>query len=80
MSARTASRRFREQTGTTFAQWRTAVRMRAAVGLLASGMPVVAVARHVGYTSPSAFVQSFRATVGTTPGAYAGTVPAGRAS
>ncbi|WP_426310585.1 helix-turn-helix domain-containing protein [Cellulosimicrobium sp. E-16] len=80
MSARTASRRFREETGTTFAQWRTTVRMRAAVGLLASGMPVGAVARHVGYASASAFVQSFRATVGTTPGAYAGRVPAGRAS
>jgi AraC-like DNA-binding protein len=67
-SLRTLARLFAAETGMTFAQWRAQVRMRAAIGLLAEGVPVTTVARRVGYTSPSAFVAAFRRLTGHTPG------------
>jgi AraC-like DNA-binding protein len=69
-SGRTLARAFVEQTGMTFGRWRTEARLCAALPLLAGGATVAAVARHVGYASPGAFVATFRATVGTTPGRY----------
>ncbi|GES29907.1 helix-turn-helix domain-containing protein [Streptomyces angustmyceticus] len=53
-----------------FGQWRTRVRLRAAMPLLAGGATVAAVAARVGYASPSAFVAAFRRAVGVPPGAY----------
>jgi AraC-like DNA-binding protein len=38
--------------------------------MLAAGEGVGAVARRVGYTTPSAFVAAFRREIGTTPAAY----------
>lgn len=70
-SARNLSRLFAREAGMTFEQWRIQARMRVAVGLLTSGTPVNAVARAVGYTTPSSFVQSFRRVMGHTPGRYA---------
>lgn len=69
-SARTLARLFAAETGLSFARWRTHVRVRAALPLLADGTPVATVARRVGYVTPSAFVAVFRAIVGVTPGAY----------
>ena len=54
----------------SFGRWRTHVRLRAALPLLAGGMPVAAAAHRVGYATPSAFVAVFRKIVGVTPGAY----------
>lgn len=71
VSVRNLSRLFHRETGMTFAQWRVHARVRLAVGLLASGLTVGAVSRRVGYSTPSAFVQSFRKVLGRTPGAYA---------
>lgn len=70
VSGRTLARAFSQQTGMTFGRWRTEVRLCAALPLLAEGATVTAVARRVGYASPAAFVATFRATVGTTPGRY----------
>jgi AraC-like DNA-binding protein len=67
---RTLSRLFRAETGVSFAQWRTQVRIRAAIQLLADGTPVKATARAVGYTKPSAFIEAFRRATGQTPGTY----------
>ena len=67
---RTLSRLFVEDTGMTFSHWRTHARLRAALVLLADGVPVSRVARDVGFRSPSSFVASFRQSTGTTPGAY----------
>ncbi|WP_237535898.1 AraC family transcriptional regulator [Streptomyces sp. SID3343] len=67
---RTLSRLFRSETGLSFAHWRTQVRIRAAVQLLAGGASVNATARAVGYRKPSAFINAFRRITGQTPGTY----------
>lgn len=69
-SRRTMTRLFVQDTGMSFDRWRTHVRLRAALSLLAEGQPVVRVARAVGYATPSAFLAAFRRTVGTTPKRY----------
>ncbi|NKS02551.1 helix-turn-helix domain-containing protein [Prescottella equi] len=67
-SVRTLTRVFSQGTGMTFAQWRTDVRMRAAVRYLEAGVPVSVVGRRVGYDTASAFVAVFRRATGRTPG------------
>ncbi|WNV87761.1 AraC family transcriptional regulator [Umezawaea sp. Da 62-37] len=67
---RTLSRLFRAETGLSFATWRTQVRIRAAIPMLAGGTPVNAAARAVGYRKPSAFIAAFRRVTGHTPGTY----------
>jgi AraC-like DNA-binding protein len=59
-------------TGTSFARWRTQLRLQAALPRLVAGVPVATVARAVGYDTPSAFVAAFRRTTGVTPGSYFG--------
>lgn len=70
VSRRTLTRLFVHDTGMTFDRWRTHVRLRAALPLLAEGRPVSRVAHTVGYATPSAFLAAFRRTVGTSPGRY----------
>jgi len=67
---RTLSRLFRAETGMTFPQWRAQLRLHHSLTLLASGLSVTATAVTCGYSTPSAFTAAFRATFGTTPGAY----------
>lgn len=69
-SARTLARLFVADTGLAFAQWREQLRMRAAMPLLADGLTLETVARHVGYASASSFVAAFRRIVGVTPRQY----------
>ncbi len=69
-SGRTLTRAFLAGTGIPFARWRTAVRLQAAIPLLAAGEPVANVAGYVGYETPSAFIAAFRRQTGVTPGAY----------
>jgi AraC-like DNA-binding protein len=71
-SRRTLSRLFVHDTGLTFEAWRTRLRLRAALILLAEGEPVSRVAHDVGYSSASAFLAAFRRVAGTTPGRYLG--------
>ncbi|OKK25156.1 AraC family transcriptional regulator [Streptomyces sp. CB02488] len=70
VSRRTLTRLFVQDTGMNFDRWRTHVRLRAALPLLAEGLPVSRVAHAVGYATPSAFLAAFRRTVGTSPGRY----------
>lgn len=70
VSARTINRAFSAETGTSFARWVAAVRAQHAVGLLAQGWEVEAVAEQVGYRSASAFGAAFQRTTGLTPGAF----------
>ncbi|WTW93713.1 helix-turn-helix transcriptional regulator [Streptomycetaceae bacterium NBC_01309] len=70
VSRRTLTRLFVQDTGMSFDRWRTHVRLRAALPLLAEGLPVSRVAHAVGYATPSAFLAAFRRTVGTSPGRY----------
>ncbi|MCM3924815.1 AraC family transcriptional regulator [Frankia sp. AiPs1] len=67
---RTLSRLFAAETGLSFTGWRTQVRIRAAIGLLANGATVNVTARAVGYRKPSAFINAFRRATGQTPGTY----------
>ncbi|MEW2577503.1 AraC family transcriptional regulator [Streptomyces syringium] len=69
-SSRTLARAFVSGTGMTYGQWRTQLRLQAAMPLLAAGSTVSSVAHRVGYGSPSAFVAAFRRGVGVPPGAY----------
>ena len=69
-SGRTLARAFQAETGMTFGRWRALARLRAAIPLLAEGLPVTRVAAHVGYESASAFVAAFRRETGLTPAAY----------
>ncbi|RVX42702.1 AraC-like DNA-binding protein [Nonomuraea polychroma] len=68
-SRRTLTRLFARDTGLSFDRWRTHMRLRAALPLLAEGRPVSQAAHAVGYATPSAFLAAFRRTVGTSPGA-----------
>jgi AraC-like DNA-binding protein len=67
---RTLSRLFRAETGLTFPQWRTQLRLQHALTLLAAGRPVTSVALDCGFHTPSAFIEAFRKAFGTTPGRY----------
>ncbi len=69
-SARTLARRFRRETGMTFAGWRRRLRLLAAVSRLGAGESVTMVAYDLGYHSPSAFVAMFRRSLGASPGRY----------
>ncbi|MGP4026551.1 AraC family transcriptional regulator [Actinomadura sp. 3N407] len=70
VSRRTLTRLFVGDTGMSFDRWRTHMRMRAALPLLAEGRPVSQAAHAVGYATPSAFLAAFRRTVGTSPTSY----------
>lgn len=65
---RTPTRLFVDQTGLGPGRWRTLLRVRTALELLAAGHPVGAVAHRVGYRTTSAFVAAFRRATGSTPG------------
>lgn len=69
---RTLARLFRDDTGITFGQWRTQIRLAASLPLLAAGMPLARIAGRVGYATPSAYVAAFRREVGVSPGRYFG--------
>lgn len=69
-SARTLTRAFRAETGTSFARWVASVRAQHAVQLLSLGFEVDVVADAVGYRSASAFGVAFRRTTGMTPGRF----------
>ena len=69
-SARTLARLFVAETKMSFGHWRTRLRLRSSLALLADGMPVSNVASRVGYETPSAFVAAFRRVIGVSPGAY----------
>ncbi|MEV5826671.1 AraC family transcriptional regulator [Spirillospora sp. NPDC052242] len=70
VSARTITRAFNAETGTSFARWVAAARAQHAVTLLTRGWEIDVVAEEVGYRSASAFGAAFRRTTGLTPGAF----------
>ncbi|WP_053715394.1 AraC family transcriptional regulator [Saccharothrix sp. NRRL B-16348] len=72
VSRRTMTRLFVHDTGMSFDRWRTHMRLRAALPLLAERQPVSRVAHAVGYATASAFLVAFRRAVGTSPARYLG--------
>ncbi len=71
VSVRTVERAFRKEVGMNFESWRRQVRLMKAIERLVEGCAVKQVAFEVGYRQPSAFVEMFRQTLGTTPRAWA---------
>ncbi|NDK91737.1 AraC family transcriptional regulator [Gordonia desulfuricans] len=69
---RTLSRLFRDDLGLTYPQWRTQVRLHRALILLADDVAVTDVAHLCGWATPSAFIDTYRRTLGHTPGARRG--------
>lgn len=67
MSARTMTRLFRSELGTTFSDWLQQARGVFAVARLATGQPVAQVASDLGYASASAFAAMFRRQFGHCP-------------
>ncbi|MFJ6650992.1 GlxA family transcriptional regulator [Streptomyces sp. NPDC091290] len=71
VSARTLTRRFAEQLGTSPGHWLLSQRIAAAQILLeSSDLPLDAVARRVGLSSATNLRRRFRKALGTTPGTY----------
>jgi AraC-like DNA-binding protein len=75
-SERTLARLFRTEFGMTYPRWRTNVRVYRAMIELAGGAAVTETAHRCGWATPSAFIDTFRRTVGRTPGAYRATAVA----
>jgi AraC-like DNA-binding protein len=69
-SARTLIRLFPKETGLHYRQWVQQVHLAHAFEMLARGESVGAVARALGYASPSAFTSMFRRLLGRTPQHY----------
>ena len=67
---RTLSRLFRAEMGMTYPQWRSQARALHAMILLAQGQSVTDTAGLCGWSTTSAFIDSFRRALGQTPGAY----------
>ncbi|MFF2551391.1 helix-turn-helix domain-containing protein [Nocardia sp. NPDC058058] len=70
VSPRTLARAFLAETGITFGQWRTQIRLAASLPLLAAHLPVARIASRVGYATPSAYVAAFHREVGISPARY----------
>lgn len=69
-SARTMTRLFRSELGTSFVQWRQQVLLARAVPLAARRMPMASIAAELGYASPSAFTAMVRRSVGAPPSRF----------
>jgi transcriptional regulator GlxA family with amidase domain len=76
VGVRTIQRTFLKEVGVSFEVWRRQVRLMKGIELLVEGCPVKTVAANVGYRQPSAFVELFRQTLGTTPKAWVATLQA----
>ncbi|MFT3944080.1 MAG: helix-turn-helix domain-containing protein [Ancrocorticia sp.] len=70
---RTIQRQFSEETGLSFRQWRTKVRVAAAAAHLDAGRSVGWAGRRVGFATPAGFTRAFRQNIGTTPRTYSRT-------
>lgn len=67
---KTLQRLFVRETGMTFGQWRTQLRLLAALERLAAGEKVLTVALDLGYDSPSAFAAMFKKQFGVAPSRF----------
>ncbi len=69
-SERTLTRLFRTEFGTTYPQWRTNLRIFHSMIHLAQGASVTETAQRCGWASTSAFIDTFKRSMGQTPGTY----------
>lgn len=66
-SERTLARLFERELNMSFGMWRQQMRLARAAPLIASGLPLSAVAAELGYASQSAFSAMFKKTFGQSP-------------
>ena len=71
LSRRSFTRRFRQETGLSFAAWQRRACLLTALPRLLRGDAVTAIAFDLGYAGPTAFSTMFRRAMGVAPGAYA---------
>jgi len=71
-SSRTLTRRFQEELGVSFRDWKSRLRLIKALELLASGASVTRTALEVGYRSPAAFSYMFKRELGYSPSVHGG--------
>jgi AraC-like DNA-binding protein len=69
-SKRTIERLFQRETGLSLGKWRQQLRLMYALQLIAKEEKISNAAVDAGYSTPSAFISSFRSALGTTPGKY----------
>lgn len=69
-SVRTVARLFRQELGTTFAEWRQQVLLAKALSMAARKRPMSHIASELGYASPSAFSAMVRRSVGMPPSRF----------
>ena len=72
LTVRTLNARFREVTGMTLLQWRTTVRLQAAMRILSTGATPSTAAHAVGYRHLSQFSRDFAARYGVGPREFMG--------
>lgn len=70
LSRRSFTRRFRDETGLSFAEWQRRACLLAALPRLLDGERVTAIALDLGYAGPTAFSTMFRRVLGVAPSAY----------
>jgi AraC-like DNA-binding protein len=70
ISRRSFTRRFRRQTGMSFAEWRQQACLLSALPRLAAGESVTTLALDLGYDSPAAFATMFKRRLGLSPSHY----------
>jgi len=70
LSPRTISRLFRDELGTSFAQWRSQVLLAHALSMAARRKPMSHIAAELGYASASAFTAMVTRTVGMPPSRF----------
>ncbi len=69
-SVRTVARLFRQELGTTFAEWRQQVLLAKALSMAARKRPMSHIASELGYASASAFTAMVRRSVGMPPSRF----------
>ncbi len=69
-SVRTVARLFRQELGTTFAEWRQQVLLAKALSMAARKRPMSHIAAELGYASASAFSAMVRRSVGLPPSRF----------
>jgi AraC-like DNA-binding protein len=70
LSTGTFAARFRRSTGTTPHQWLMSHRVKHAIGLMDSSLPISDIALRSGFADQAHFTRVFSARVGVTPGAW----------
>ena len=70
MSLKTMNRLFQKETGMTFHQWITQVKLMLAMAWLSEGDSITMIAHRLCYSSDSAFIAQFKRHLGMTPGEF----------